>query len=307
MYVISVIMSTYNESEKELKRAIDSILNQTYQEFELILVLDNPANKSIFEIGKHYEEKYHNIKFVPNDKNIGLAKSLNKAVKLAKHPYIARMDADDFSYPNRLEVQIEYLKNGAEMVFSQFCFVDEDYKVLKKSMGLPESSTQMHKILKFRNIISHPTVIMDKQIFEKAGGYSNIKVVEDYDLWYRLMCMEVKMVGVNEILLDYTVRTNSMTTSNYYKAHMAGRYIRKVHKSEQMKKINNSEFENWYSKNSFFEKHYNLSAKKYYTLIQRWSSIRATKYFKLMLIVLQEPRLLKIVFQTIITNYLRKK
>jgi len=101
---ISVIMSVYN-SEKTLKRAVDSILNQIFDDFEFIIIDDCSIDNS-WNILKEYEKQDKRVKVFKNEKNLGLAANLNKGLKLAKADIIARMDSDDYSYPNRLKKSI---------------------------------------------------------------------------------------------------------------------------------------------------------------------------------------------------------
>lgn len=126
--MISIIMSAYNEKEEEIRAALDSMLNQTFKKFELILVVDNPSNKMIIKVAHEYKEKDNRLVIILNEKNLGLASSLNKAISIAKFPVIARMDADDYSYTNRLEVELSAIKRGADMVCSKFRVVDGDKK-----------------------------------------------------------------------------------------------------------------------------------------------------------------------------------
>ncbi len=102
-------MSTYNETVEELKKAIDSILTQTFKNFEFIIILDNPQNYEHKKVINEYLSKDKRIIFLINESNIGLAASLNEGIENAKGDYIARMDADDISMPNRLEKEYNYL------------------------------------------------------------------------------------------------------------------------------------------------------------------------------------------------------
>ena len=128
---ISVIMSVYNEKERELKAAIDSILGQTYQNLEFIIILDNPLNKELQIVIEDYAKKDSRIRFFINKQNMGLVRSLNKALKYVTGRFIARMDADDVSLKSRLADQLDYLKkNNADFVFAGIEYIDEDDKKL---------------------------------------------------------------------------------------------------------------------------------------------------------------------------------
>jgi len=109
MVETSVIMATYKESIECLKQSIESIINQTYNDFEFIIILDNPDNKEHIAFINDYVCKDERIKFYINDKNMGLTNTLNRGLKLAEGKYICRMDADDVSMPDRIEKQLHYL------------------------------------------------------------------------------------------------------------------------------------------------------------------------------------------------------
>ena len=103
---VSVIMSAFNEEIEYIQLAIDSILNQTFKDFEFIIILDNPSNETLKNYLISRKQEDCRIKFYANEKNIGLANCLNKGISLAKGDLICRMDADDISLPNRLEIQV---------------------------------------------------------------------------------------------------------------------------------------------------------------------------------------------------------
>ncbi len=130
---VSVIMSVYN-GDKYLREAIESILNQTFTDFEFIIVNDGSTDNSL-EIIESYDDE--RIKTINNKKNIGLTKSLNKALKFAKGKYIARQDADDVSLPNRFEKQVEYLDSHPEvaLVGTSVYLIDENGKIIGKRIA----------------------------------------------------------------------------------------------------------------------------------------------------------------------------
>ncbi len=115
--MISVIMSTYNEENMLIRQAVESILNQTYSEFEFIIVLDNPKNIEIANLIQEYASRDKRIVILKNEKNLGLVKSLNKALEISKGEYIMRMDADDISEKDRIEKEYKFLKeNNLDLV-----------------------------------------------------------------------------------------------------------------------------------------------------------------------------------------------
>ena len=124
---VSVIMSTYKEKEKFLREAIESILNQSFQDFEFIIILDNPDNELHISIIEEYALKDKRIRFYKNETNLGLTQSLNIGLSLAKGKYICRMDADDISENNRIELQKYYLEeNNFDLIGGITQIIDEN-------------------------------------------------------------------------------------------------------------------------------------------------------------------------------------
>ena len=159
---ISVIMSVYNEKERELKAAIDSILGQTYQNLEFIIVLDNPLNKKLQSVIEDYAEKDSRIRFFINNQNIGLVGSLNNALEYVTGDFIARMDADDISLKTRLADQLDYLKkSNADFVFAGIEYIDEDDKRLLDSLELSENECE-------RLVMKYP------------GNVTMLRILNDY-------------------------------------------------------------------------------------------------------------------------------
>ena len=234
-------MSTYNESASDLKESIESILNQTYSEFEFIIVNDNPANKETKHILNQYLEQDKRIILIENNKNIGLAMSLNKAAQKAKGEYLLRMDADDVSYTNRIQIELEALvKGNYDLVCSTYDVIDENSNIIEYNRGTC-SDKSLRSILPFKVIIHHPTVLMKKDKFEKIGGYRNFKCAQDYDLWLRMWNAGYKMHLIDKPLIQYRHRKESVSFKKRYLQHCTIDYILKLfHKRLTLKEDNYS-------------------------------------------------------------------
>jgi glycosyltransferase involved in cell wall biosynthesis len=199
---ISVIMSVYN-GEKYLRDAIESILNQTFTDFEFIIVNDGSTDTS-FEIIKSYNDE--RIKIINNEKNIGLTKSLNKALKVARGEYIARQDADDISLPNRFEEQLKYLEKHPEVALlgTSVSHIEENGKITGKNILLANPS--IDDFLK-DNLFKHGSTMFKKEIVNKLGGYNDLfKYAQDYELWLRI-AKHFEVRGLAQLL--YKIRSHN--------------------------------------------------------------------------------------------------
>ncbi len=199
-FKISVLMSAYNE-EKFVSDAIESILKQTRSDFEFIIINDGSIDKT-YEIIQRHAEKDKRIKIISHGNKEGLAKSLNDGIKIAKGRYIARMDGNDISFPQRLEKQIDFLEAHSEVgaVGTYFKEVDEKGNVLPRKQN-PVLWKDVRKALFHYNPISHPSVMMRKGLLEKLGGYDeSFRTAQDYELFCRIA--EVSQLrNLPEILL----------------------------------------------------------------------------------------------------------
>jgi len=205
--LISVIMSVHN-GEAYLKDAVESVLSQTYKDFEFIVVDDASTDSSLKIL-----ESYPSIKIVRNEKNIGLTKSLNHALSIAQGDYIARMDADDISLPHRLQVQKDFLDSHPSIVCvgSSLTIIDTKGNVVGTKQATTDSDLLMFYMI-LKNQIAHPSVMFRKDIILAAGGYDeSVRYAQDYDLWSRLMNAGYTFSNINEPLIKYRIHGESIT------------------------------------------------------------------------------------------------
>lgn len=210
--MISVVMPVYN-AEKYVAEAIDSILNQTYGDFEFIIVDDCSTDNS-YDIIRMYAETDNRIKLFRNDINSKLPKTLNFGISKSVGKYIARMDADDISLPERFAKQLEFMEQNPDVgVFGSYAVTigacSRLIKVQLKSCLIKSFS------LFFCNNMLHPSVIIRKNIFET---YSDLKydenlsgLAEDYDLWVRMLLKGIKFANLDLPLLKYRISPKQAT------------------------------------------------------------------------------------------------
>lgn len=231
--MISVIMSTYKEDERLLRESIESILNQTYRDFEYIIILDYPDNDIHKSVIEEYAFKDNRIHFYINEKNMGLTDSLNRGLSLCHGEYIARMDADDISLPNRLERQMKYLeKNHYDLIGGITEMINENGSLLYSIKSVPTDPKKINKALRYSQCIAHPTWLGRKEVFEKNAGYRHMPLCEDYDFTLRAVLNGFVVSNLNEAVLKYRMTSNSISRSNLFEQYLYMSYITNEYKNK---------------------------------------------------------------------------
>lgn len=204
---MSVIMAIYNEPEEYLKQSIESILKQSFKSFKFVIVLDNPHNREAERLVKLYQRKDKRIFFIKNRKNMGLAASLNKGVLVAEGKYVARMDADDVSLPDRLDKQIKYLEKNKEvdLLFSWAYFIDESGELIKKFTPNRDKVKRLQKTFFKDFLFVHPTLLIKKEILMENPYDENNRGAEDFELWMRLISKGYHFDILEKFLLKYRI------------------------------------------------------------------------------------------------------
>lgn len=212
--MVSVILTVCN-GEKFLCEAIDSILNQTYQEFELIIIDDGSTDSTLRVINSYYDPR---IRLIENSKNRGQSYSRNLGIKESIGEYIAIMDADDIALPERIETQYEYLKSNPQISLcgSWIEVIDEEGN-FKKIRKVPTENFEIKADLIFNCPIIHPTVMFVKKNFVENGFYydEEFKYAQDMELWSRAM-FKLNFANIPLPLLKMRFG-NSMSISFKYK------------------------------------------------------------------------------------------
>jgi len=211
--IVTVVMPVYNAA-LYLKEAVDSILNQTLKDFELLIINDGSTDNSL-QIIQSYDDK--RIRLVNNEVNCGIIKTRNKGLALSTGKYIAMMDADDISLPTRLEKQVKYLEQNkdAAVLATKLVLMNEN----GEEQGYwPEdfrttTVSQINKTLPISNCIGQPTVMMRADTV-KSIGYNNAFLHnEDWGLWLNIISNGFVIAKLNEVLLKYRIHSTSTTVN----------------------------------------------------------------------------------------------
>ena len=206
----SAVMSVYN-GERYLREAVESILSQTFTDFEFIII-DDGSTDSTWEILTAYAAQDPRIVLIRNEENIGLTRSLNKGLEVARGEYIARQDADDVSYPARLHAQTQVLDQFPTigLVGSAFELIDETGRKLGV-VRPPMDNVWLQEALQTANCFCHGSVMIRRQCLQEAGGYREVfAMAQDYDLWLRI-AERFDLGALPQICYRYRLSENSIT------------------------------------------------------------------------------------------------
>ncbi|CAM7368075.1 TPA: glycosyltransferase family 2 protein [Klebsiella pneumoniae] len=218
--LVSVILPAFN-AEMFLRESISSILNQSLKNIELVIINDGSTD-STEDIIKSFSD--NRIVYLKNTINLGIIKTLNKGIDNAKGKYIARMDADDISMPNRLKRQIEVLENdeSIDIVNIKAYILNDSGTFYTKNKGsFAASSNTMRYLQYLRNMIMHPGVMVKKDIMQhfKYRDSEEVLHIEDYDLWLRLFNAGYKCFTIDDELLYYRFNPNSISRTKQNEQH----------------------------------------------------------------------------------------
>lgn len=198
-------MSIYKKDDPAyLRIALDSIINQTLPPDEIVLVADGPIPTELEDVVKNTDTRQVEIVFLPQDVNRGLGEALRIACENCKYDYIARMDSDDISLPNRFEKQMRVFENDPDvgMVGGMITeFVGEPANIVNKRI-LPLDCESIYKMMQTRCGVNHVTVIIRKSDLMAAGNYSGRFRQEDFYLWARMMKNKVKILNIPDIVVN---------------------------------------------------------------------------------------------------------
>lgn len=196
--LVSIIMSEYNTDQKLLIESIKSIINQTYQNIELILIDDCGKNNVKKIVEKINDSR---IKVYKNQKNSGLVYSLNKAIEKSNGKYIARMDTDDYAYPNRIELQVNFMEQNLQYdIIGGNAIFSDGIKDWGKTTGSGEITKE--QMLRGCPLI-HPSTMYKKEVIKDIGGYQNYQRCEDYATWIEAFSKGYRLYKINEIVIKY--------------------------------------------------------------------------------------------------------
>ncbi len=210
---ISVIIPFY-DNLKLLKRAINSVLNQSFKKFEIIIIYDNPQNRENLHSLKDFIYKKKKIKIIVNNNNLGAGYSRNKGIKIAKGKFIAFLDSDDFWKKNKLLIQYNFMKkNNLEATHTSYNLVNLNNSFIQQRKALDLNYSHL---INSCDIGLSTVMIKHKLLFNKFL-FPNLKTKEDYVLWLKIAKKGVIFYAINKSLTMWTKRSNSLSSSAFQK------------------------------------------------------------------------------------------
>lgn len=308
---ITVLMSVYN-GEKYLRKAIESILNQTYGNFEFLIINDGSTDSSAKIVHSYQDSRIH---FINNHKNIGLTKSLNKGLALAKGEYIARQDADDISNLKRFEKQVNYLERNSEVVLlgTQARIINSKGFVSKipNFRKLPTNEISIRWYCMINNPFIHSSIMIRRKIiWGEYGGYNNSFITsQDYELWSRIVYTHVCR-NLKESLVDFRWHRKNIS-SNYTPENMiwVGKIYQQAIKNGLGKTINKEWINQWIIKNhpKWYSEKINIDwiTKKIELMFEQFCYNNNINDYNKELFLFKQNILFKIVFVTANTDKLK--
>jgi glycosyltransferase involved in cell wall biosynthesis len=222
--LVSFLIPVYNPNESYIFEAIYSLLKQTYANFEIIIVNDGSTNGFNFQ-RLLVDERIFLYHF---ESNLGISNAINYAVKNSKGYYLARMDADDISFSNRLELQTKLLIEN-DIVSSNVIVIDQAGNRIGKSKTIPfhNAIRRFQLYFTFKNPVNHPTIIAKREVFEKFEYNSEYDGAEDFELWLR-MAKQYKIFFDKSYVLFYRDNLNESVKRKLIHKSIKAKYLKRV-------------------------------------------------------------------------------
>lgn len=243
---VSIIMTVYNESINLVKNSVKSVINQTYDDLELIIISDNPKNYRLNEYIVNLSRENNNIRTIFNKQNYGQSKARNIGIKSSNGDYIAILDADDVSNPYRIQNEMDFLiHNKLDFVFSNFSvsYINKygNKNIVRKSSFKKENITDQKYLknifINDYNVTLHSSWLVKKNVYECLHGYRELIPVEDFDLLLRSMVYGFKLGYISDILVEKIEREYGVSKQNLFFQYEDAKILQNYAKKHNLKKV----------------------------------------------------------------------
>lgn len=219
---LSVVIPVYNGA-RWLRLALDSVVQQNFDEATEIIVVDDGSTDESAAIVENMQRRYAGLRFLRNERNLGIVRSLNRGLDTAQGRFIARMDADDICLPTRFVKQFRFLQEGrADLCGSWFI---EFGKGIPRAVRWPHAEAALRTSMLFQNSMCHPSIMARREVFDRYRYRNEYRLAEDYDLFARAM-MDFRIANVPEVLLRYRRHSQQATQAQRSPMEAVTRQIR---------------------------------------------------------------------------------
>ena len=235
--LVTVLIPVYN-GEKFLAEAIDSVLNQTFSDFELLIVNDCSTDKSRNIINSYQDKR---IRLINNEKNIGQNKSMNRGLKLAKGKYIARLDQDDVSCKDRLQLQIKYISGLSKTILGSWAYDINNNSETVGYIQNPLDNDSIIDSLAISSSLTHSSIFMERKDMLSLGGYSDkYNIAMDWALWIKAAKNNYKFMNIPKYLIGLRKHSMQVTKSNRGKKDLNKEILRLISSTKSFIQTNNN-------------------------------------------------------------------
>ncbi len=297
--LVSIILPSYNRA-KILKRAIQSVIDQTFSDFELIIV-DDCSKDNTEEVVKNFHD--HRIKLIRHERNKGAVAARNTGIKASKGKYVAFQDSDDEWLPQKLEKQIKVFEQGPSnlgVVYTSFWLIDGNQKRISPPAFIKHTEGDIHRTLLEYNFIGTPMAVVRRESFEKEGLFENLPRLQEWDLWLRIS-KRYRFAHINEPLAIAYLQQDSISRNVQALIHarkfILKRYFQEISKEPKLLKHHYFEIGTMLCQNGRIQE-----GRGYFFHAMRIDPID----FKLQLSIISSLFGQKL-FNKIVTNYLKAK
>lgn len=238
----SVLMSVYDKEKPEwLRTALDSVVSQSCQPGEILIMQDGPLTDELYAVLEEYQKRYPFIRTIPLHEHMYLGRALAAGVEKCRYELVARMDTDDVARPDRFALQLNYMLEHPEIAavggYMEEFFDGSDFRQIKTMPLKPE---EVRRYARYRNPLNHMTVMFRKSAVLAAGNYRHFPFLEDYDLWVRMLGQGSALANIPEVLVE------ARTSGDLYKRRGGWSYFKRyvTHRGNQRKEglLNGKEY-----------------------------------------------------------------
>jgi len=218
--LVSFIMPVYKSRPSYLEKSLNSVFSQTYDDIEVIISMDlsiKALDELIFNIFDEFKDD-HRLRVLVRSSSRGFCRALNEGILISHGTYIARLDSDDLSEPNRLQLQLDYVRTLQANLTGSWAYVlDEEDKIVGE-LKTPVSEKLIRKLIMLHNPFIHSSIVFEKKIVKEIGLYHELyEGAEDYEFYLRLMSHGYKCTNVPAFLVSIRENSNSITRGNKWK------------------------------------------------------------------------------------------